>query len=1101
MTPTRYQQVGKLYRAALEMNPDERAAFLDRACQGDDALREEVASLLGYGAQKDELLDQPALAVAAQALAEDVTTRAFGQTISHYRLLALLGRGGMGEVYLGEDTRLRRKVALKLLPASFTLDAGRVRRFKREARAASALNHPNIVTIHEVGESDGVHFLVTEHVEGETLHRRMTEQKIELNEALGITQQVAAALSAAHAAGITHRDIKPDNVMLRRDGLVKVLDFGLAKLSESQKSEVGTRNNAENNVSEVHDSSFRDHTSTMPGVVMGTPRYMSPEQASGESVDTRTDLFSLGVMLYEMAAGRPPFAGTTTGQIIAAILRDTPLPLREVQPDAPAELERILDRALRKSRDERYQTADEFAADLKALQQQEAHSAGAVAAPRTQVMTPTRELAAARTTMQLPAMMATRRRLWAAALLVCVAGASWWAWRGYKIRQARAALPRLEQLAQEERFFEAYDLAQSVRSWLPNDATLTRLMPMIGDTLSVNSQPAGAQIYLQRFTANEPPARQLIGVTPLKDYPLARGGYVLTLEKDGYERFERTVTGLNLHIQGLTTPSRPLKVEARLRETAQAHARMVFVPGGEYRLASYDRPTDRGVKLDDYFMDKYEVTNREYKEFIAAGGYLKREFWRHAILKDGRAVTWEEAMREFKDRTGLPGPRSWTNQDFPVGQAEHPVTDISWYEAAAYATFRGKELPTVYQWEKAARYVLERGQAGYYLMPWGPYTGTSAARANFNSTVTLPVDSLPFGQSPYGCHHMAGNVAEWCRNASADDAGSFAVTGGSYADPPYVFGRYGPYPGTFTASKLGFRCVLAAAAQSDQGAQALFAKMDIPNYQPVSEATFRSWQNIHQYDQSPLDSQVIEAAETADWRREKITFNSGGTRVTAYLYLPKNYPPPWQLLQMLPGDNVYQGWTSVTQVVEGAMGAYIKGGRAVLAVVLPGFQERRPPEFTVPPSNSAEYRDFVIQQAVDGRRALDYALSRPDLDASRVACYIISSGPGRKLLLSAVEPRYRTVVMVGGGFYRSNALVLPEISPVNLAPRVRPPKLVVVGRYDENMTIKTDAEPFLQLLREPKRILWFEGGHVPPPEIGVPPIREWLDKTLGPVKQ
>ena len=183
------------------------------------------------------------------------------------------------------------------------------------------------------------------------------------------------------------------------------------------------------------------------------------------------------------------------------------------------------------------------------------------------------------------------------------------------------------------------------------------------------------------------------------------------------------------------------------------------------------------------------------------------------------------------------------------------------------------------------------------------------------------------------------------------------------------------------------------------------------------------------------------------------------------------------------------------------MAAHIKAGRALLAVVLPGFPERRPPDFSVPQSNTAEYRDFVIQQATDARRALDYALTRPDLDASRVACFILSAGPGRKILLATVEPRYRAVVLIGAGFYRSNTLVFPEINPVNLAPRIRPPKLIVEGRYDENMRIKTDAEPFLRLLREPKRVVWFEGGHVPTPEIGVPPVQAWLDETLGPVNQ
>jgi tetratricopeptide (TPR) repeat protein len=260
---------------------------------------------------------------------------------------------------LALDTRLGRKVAVKLLPARFTTDADRVRRFAQEARAASALNHPNIITIYDIGEVSSAHYIIEEYVEGETLRQRMSgapQQRIEPPEAIDIALQIAAALSAAHEAGIMHRDIKPENVMLRRDGIIKVLDFGLAKLTEPSSFEVDTQ------------AATVAGGRTESGVVMGTPRYMSPEQARGEKVDARTDLFSLGVMLYEMVAGRAPFVGATTSEMIAAILRDEPPPLTSHAPDAPPELERIIGQALRKNREERYQTAADLLADLKQLQ-------------------------------------------------------------------------------------------------------------------------------------------------------------------------------------------------------------------------------------------------------------------------------------------------------------------------------------------------------------------------------------------------------------------------------------------------------------------------------------------------------------------------------------------------------------------------------------------------------------------------------------------------------------------------------------------------------------------------------------------------------------
>ena len=280
-----------------------------------------------------------------------------GETLSHYRILSKIGAGGMGEVYLAEDTRLDRKVALKLLPAQFTKDEDRVRRFEQEARAASALNHPNIISIHDIGQTKGLHFIATEFIDGQTLRQRMMPARMELTAALDATLQVATALSAAHEAGIIHRDIKPENVMLRRDGIVKVLDFGLAKLTERRAPVTDT------------ESPTALNPQTDPGTVMGTAHYMSPEQARGVEVDARSDIFSLGVMFYEMVTGRAPFAGATVTDIIIAIVQQEPAPVTRYAPGAPGELVRIVSKALAKDREERYQTAKDLQIDLKRLRQ------------------------------------------------------------------------------------------------------------------------------------------------------------------------------------------------------------------------------------------------------------------------------------------------------------------------------------------------------------------------------------------------------------------------------------------------------------------------------------------------------------------------------------------------------------------------------------------------------------------------------------------------------------------------------------------------------------------------------------------------------------
>ena len=355
MNPEHWGQIEQLYHAALELSSGKRAAFLDANCKDDQELRQEVESLLAYDEQARNFIESPPDTLAAEMVAAEQATALIGEKISHYQVISLLGRGGMGEVYLAQDTNLGRKIALKLLPEQFTKDTEQVRRFEREARAASALNHPNILTIHEIGAIENGRFIISEFVEGQTLRRRIAGNPMELKSTLDIAIQVSSALATAHAAGITHRDIKPENVMLRPDGLVKVLDFGLAKLIETQSPSVETR------------ASTIEMQSTETGVVMGTVRYMSPEQARGQKVDERTDIFSLGVMLYEMVAGRRPFEGQTESDCIAAILTAEPTPLRQSRSEAPAELERIINRCLVKERDGRYRSAQDLFTDLSKL--------------------------------------------------------------------------------------------------------------------------------------------------------------------------------------------------------------------------------------------------------------------------------------------------------------------------------------------------------------------------------------------------------------------------------------------------------------------------------------------------------------------------------------------------------------------------------------------------------------------------------------------------------------------------------------------------------------------------------------------------------------
>src|SRR5213083_1035073 len=355
MTSERWQQINDLFQSATECPPEKRAAFLDQACHGDEGLCREVESLLASYERAENFIESPAFEVAPELLTNDRAGALVGELIGHYRIESLIGVGGMGEVYLARDERLGRKVALKLLPKRLTADETQLSRFKTEARSASALNHPNILTVYEIGAEGNRQFIAMEFIEGMTLRASLAYGRMNLHAALEIAVQVASALAAAHEAGVVHRDIKPENIMLRPDGYVKVLDFGIAKLTEQRLAS--------------HDRAVETTAmlQTRAGLVLGTARYMSPEQARGQKVDARTDIWSLGVVLYEMVGGNPPFRGETPSDCIASILTSEPPPLSGVLPYVPLQLESILQKALRKNSDERYQTIKEMLADLRIL--------------------------------------------------------------------------------------------------------------------------------------------------------------------------------------------------------------------------------------------------------------------------------------------------------------------------------------------------------------------------------------------------------------------------------------------------------------------------------------------------------------------------------------------------------------------------------------------------------------------------------------------------------------------------------------------------------------------------------------------------------------
>ena len=600
---------------------------------------------------------------------------------------------------------------------------------------------------------------------------------------------------------------------------------------------------------------------------------------------------------------------------------------------------------------------------------------------------------------------------------------------------------------------------------------------------------------------SRPPERQRVGVSPIEGLEIARAAYLLAIELEGYAPVERPIYGVTDTLGRDRFLSPPVRVVQTLMPASAVPDRMVFVPGGDYRLVSWGRPTDRRPKLADYFIDKYEVSNRDYREFVQAAGYLKKEYWKHPFTENGRVLSWDDAMKTFIDRTGLPGPRGWSQQQFPPALADHPVTGVSWYEAAAYAAFRGKELPTVFQWEKAAR----NGNAAAPLtwMPWGPLLpGDSFLhRANFDGATTMPVTANQFGASPFGAYNMAGNVAEWCQN---DSVAGFFTSGAAFGDPSYMFARYGTYPGLYASDRLGFRAAQRRApdAGPDASAMRIAISSEVPKYVPTTAAEFEVLRSYYRYDKAPLAPEIIERIQAPDWVRETISFaGAAGERTIAYLYLPIHAARPVQVIHYVPGTGVELGMMGLSNNMEAVVGGSVLGGRAMFGVALRGYQERRSAAAgQEPPPTTAEFRDKIVNWVTDLRRGLDYLETRTDVDRDRIALVAQSSGARTGIPLAAVESRYQSVFFHGAGVSPGQASWVKGTNPIEFAPHIKGPTMMLQGRHDEAIQLETSAKPLLALLREPKLVL-YDGGHMSPPELIVKTLNAWLDQTLGPVKR
>ena len=1033
------QTAEQIFVAALDLPPEQRSAYLIRACQQTPELRTLIERLVLDYNRMGDFLDSSATGGAGKGSPNSTTSSVSvglppGTPLGRYIIIEPLGSGGMGTVYRARDEKLEREVAVKILSPGVLSDEEVRRRFRREALALAKLTHSHIAAIYDVGEKEGIDFIVMECVPGQTLAATLRSGPLSVKEATAVALYIAQALEEAHERGVIHRDLKPANVIITPKRQVKVLDFGIAKLLASRPGDATA--------------------SIETRLLAGTPLYMSPEQAEGREMDGRTDLWSLGVLYYEALTGENPFQGSGTIAILNRIVYDAPTPLHNLRPDVSPEAERIVARALEKDPSKRCQSAAEMVADLSTLLS---------------------SFSATNLALQSPRRSRAPFLIVAGGLLLLIAIASTWFYRRDSEQHwaSEDAVPEIQTLLSKRQPLAAFLILQKAQHYLPNDDQLKKIAHDNLTTVSINSSPSGAKVAIQDYATPDGQWYSL-GTTPLKSIQIP----------NGYLRWKVSKPGSG---EILSAPWTGSAMKFDLDAAQHAPPGMVYVPASSWLdyvgFVGWQGP----YKIPAFYTDRHEVTNREYQAFVDAGGYQNQKLWPTVFTKDGHNLSWSDAMSLFRDSSGRPGPSTWTAGHYPDGQEDFPVTGVSWFEASAYAAYMGKNLPVLAQWKEIAPSDF----------------GTSIiALSNISGHGPAPVESFK-GLGPFGTYDTAGNAQEWVANVSDEDlrlilGGSWRSPNYEYYDP----GAASPYDRSDTNGFRCVRNLAPLPVASTAAVHRIMRDFTDfkPATDSVFNA-YKLLYDYPRAPLDAVSKGIVR--ETEDWREERVEFNTGyrGERMSAFLFLPKHVRAPYQTVLFFPSARVlvYHDDANGQELGDLQFFDYIlQSGRAVMYPIYEGTYDRHVHFYFPAASQSIQ---LTTDQFKDAARSLDYLATRPDIDSSRLAYLGVSMGAAQGVINAALlQDKLKTAILLDGGYFLDPPTAGAD--QADFAPRIKIPMLMINGRYDYVFSVAEAQDPLFAMLGTSpadKRHVLLDTPHdvtEQRPEL-VRTVLGWLDRYLG----